>query len=202
MKRLSSVRLEHRNKGATVTLLSHFITDEILSELNLILDQFSKTIVLRGIERSFATGADIRTLNSFTPLEALTFSRHGQSVLNRLSSRSSPVIAAIDGFCLGGGLDLALACHFRYATPRAKFGHPGGKIGLMTGWGGTHRLPGLIGKTRATEMMITGKWLDASTAMSWSLIDEVVNHPTDYAFEKHPVGFKIADTIQGEMKEA
>jgi enoyl-CoA hydratase/carnithine racemase len=201
VKRLSSVRLEHRNKGATVTLLSHFITNETLSELNLILDQSSETIVLAGIERSFATGADIRRLNSFSPLEALTFSRHGQSVLNRLSTRVSPVIAAIDGFCLGGGLDLALACHFRYATPRAKFGHPGGKIGLMTGWGGTHRLPDWIGKTRATEMMITGKWLDTATAISWGLIDEVVSHPIDYAFEKHPGGFKITDTEQGGRKE-
>jgi enoyl-CoA hydratase/carnithine racemase len=90
-------------------------------------------------------------------------------------------IAAIDGYCMGGGLDMALSCDLRFATPKSILAHPGGRIGIMTGWGGTGRLPQIVGKTRALEMMAVGRRLAASEAAEWGLINAVVEDPVSHA---------------------
>jgi enoyl-CoA hydratase/carnithine racemase len=98
-----------------------------------------------------------------------------------------PVIAAVRGYCLGGALDLALACDFRLAAPNAIFGHRGATLGLMTGWGGTQRLPRLIGKARALEMFITAVRVSAAQALSMRLVDAVVEDPVEEALRIAPL---------------
>src|ERR1700679_3742638 len=95
--------------------------------------------------------------------------------MNAVARSRNPVVAAIRGFCFGGGLDLALACHARIASDDAVFAHPGGALGIITGWGGTQRLPRLIGEARAIEMFVTGRRVDAREAREFGLIREIVS---------------------------
>jgi enoyl-CoA hydratase len=130
--------------------------------------------VITGSERAFAVGADIAELAQLEATEAFEFSRHGQEVMASIARSRKPVIAAIRGFCFGGGLDLALACRARIASPNATFAHPGGALGIITGWGGTQRLPRLIERGRAMEMLVTGGRIGADEARACGLIATVV----------------------------
>lgn len=132
-----------------------------------------KGAVITGGEQSFASGAEISELAELSPVEAFEFSQHGQRVLRAIENSSKPVVAAIRGYCMGGGLDLALACHFRIAAPDSIFAHPGGALGILTGWGGTQRLPRLIGRSRAAELLATGRRLTAEDALQMGLITEI-----------------------------
>lgn len=107
-------------------------------------------------------------------LAAFEFARAGQSLLGEIASFSIPVAAAIRGFCLGGGLDLALSCHARVAAYNSSFGCPGASLGLITGWAGTQRLPALIGKPGAMQMFLTGERVQATQALSLGLANELV----------------------------
>jgi enoyl-CoA hydratase len=129
--------------------------------------------LITGTEKAFAVGADISELSRLTPAEAYEFSREGQRVLGAVERAGVPVIAAIQGYCMGGGLDLALACHARTATPDAVFAHPGGALGILTGWGGTQRLTRLIGRARALEMLATGRQVDAREALALGLLHRI-----------------------------
>lgn len=129
--------------------------------------------VITGMERAFAVGAEIGELARLTPGEAHEFSREGQRVMRAIERSRAPVIAAIRGYCMGGGLDLALACHARIAAPDAVFAHPGGALGILTGWGGTQRLGRLIGRGRALEMLATGRKIYAPEALGAGLIREI-----------------------------
>ena len=130
--------------------------------------------VITGTERAFAVGAEISELANLTPASAFEFARCGQSVMRALVNSPKPIVAAIRGYCMGGGLDLALACHVRIASRDAVFAHPGGSLGIITGWGGTQRLPRLIGRSRALEMLATGRRLDARGALDYSLVQKIV----------------------------
>jgi enoyl-CoA hydratase len=131
--------------------------------------------VITGTERAFAVGAEISELASLTPALAFEFSRYGQSVMRAVANSPKPVVAAIRGYCMGGGLDLALACHARIASSDAVFAHPGGSLGIITGWGGTQRLPRQIGRCRALEMLVTGRRLDAEEAFACGLIQKIAD---------------------------
>jgi enoyl-CoA hydratase len=130
--------------------------------------------VITGTERAFAVGAEISELANLTPASAVEFARRGQSVMRAVANSPKPVVAAIRGYCMGGGLDLALACHARIASNDAVFAHPGGSLGIITGWGGTQRLPRLIGRGRALDMLVTGRRLDATEALDFGLIHKIV----------------------------
>jgi enoyl-CoA hydratase len=130
--------------------------------------------LIAGGEKAFAVGAAIEEIARLRGVEAQEFSRRGQSLMDAVANSRKPVIAAIRGFCLAGGLDLALACHKRMATADAAFGHPGGTIGIFTGWGGTQRLSRLIGRARANEMLVTGRRISAREAREWGLVDELI----------------------------
>jgi enoyl-CoA hydratase len=133
--------------------------------------------VITGTEKAFAAGAEIAelaTLAGAGPAAAFQFAREAQAVMNYVARSRKRVVAAIQGFCIGGGLDLALACHARTATRDAVFAHPGGSLGIITGWGGTQRLPRLIGKARAMEMFVSGRRVDAAEAQAWGLVDKIV----------------------------
>ena len=105
----------------------------------------------------------------------------GQALMNAVAGFPAPTIAAIHGYCMGGGLDLALACRSRIAGSHAIFGHRGAALGLMTGWGGTQRLPRIVGKARALEMFIAAEKLNASRALAFGLVEAVVDDPLAFA---------------------
>jgi enoyl-CoA hydratase len=129
--------------------------------------------VITGTERAFAVGAEISELANLTPASAFEFARRGQSAMRTVANSPKPIVAAIRGYCMGGGLDLALACHARVASSDAVFAHPGGSLGIITGWGGTQRLPRLIGRSRALEMLVTGRRLDATEALACGLVQKI-----------------------------
>jgi enoyl-CoA hydratase len=129
--------------------------------------------VITGTDRAFAAGAEIAEVARLTPTLALEFSRRGQEVLGRIASIAKPVVAAIRGYCIGGGLDLALACRARIAAADAVFAHPGVTLGIITGWGGTQRLPQLIGRGHALELLVTGGRIRANEALAWGLVSKV-----------------------------
>lgn len=157
---------------------------EVISELDKAFTELSqreqvRAIVLTGAGRAFVAGADIAEIadaaDARAGLEAL--SQVGSRVFTKIERLNKPVIAAINGFALGGGLELALACHVRIASDAAKFGLPEAKLGLIPGYGGTQRLPRLIGSGRALQMILTGGMIDANTAASYGLVNGIYpNH--------------------------
>jgi len=132
-------------------------------------------VIITGAgEKAFIAGADIRELNGYTPAQAQECARRGQAMISSLEQMGKPVIAAINGFALGGGCELALACTLRIASTNARIGQPEVKIGIPPGYGGSQRLPRLIGKGRALQMILTGEPVAADVAVQWGLVNQVV----------------------------
>jgi len=140
-------------------------------------------LVVSGIP-NFSAGADLNEIAELSGPEALAFAQAGQKLMNLIEHFPAPVVAAISGYCMGGGLDLALACHRRIATPNALFGHRGAALGLITGWGGTQRLPRLIGRARALEMFVAAEKIHAAQALRIGLISAVVEDPVAKALKQ------------------
>lgn len=145
--------------------------------LNLELDKDTKVIILTGSgEKAFVAGADISEFASFSVKEGKKLASQGQQLLfDLLANLSTPVIAAINGFALGGGLELAMAAHFRIASENAKMGLPEVSLGVIPGYGGTQRLPQLVGKGRAMEMIMTAGMIDAKQALEYGLVNHVTS---------------------------
>jgi len=134
-------------------------------------------LIITGNRRFFSAGADLQEIAALTGPEAYDFSRMGQTLMNLIGRFLAPVYAAISGYCMGGGLDLALACHRRIASPDAILGHRGAALGLITGWGGTQRLPRLVGAAKALEMFVAAEKLHSREALRSGLIDAVAEDP-------------------------
>jgi enoyl-CoA hydratase len=166
----------------------------VLEELHAIVDGTPSPIVFTGTKDAFASGADLREIKNVTASSASEFASYGQSLMNKIAQRDAISIAAINGFCFGGALDLALSCRFRVCSLNARFAHPGTGLGIITGWGGTQRLPRLIGTTRALEMFFTAEPIDASTAQRFGLVDEIVEDVLTRALE-------IVRTIKSDESE-
>lgn len=130
-------------------------------------------IIFTGSEKIFASGADIRELGELDPERAGEFSRFGQKLFQAIADSRQVTIAAINGYCMGGGLDLALACDIRIASPQAVFRHPGAQLGIITGWGGTQRLPRLIGRARSLEFLLTTRWINSQEALEIGLLSSI-----------------------------
>ncbi|PTT39662.1 enoyl-CoA hydratase [Chryseobacterium sp. HMWF028] len=145
----------------------------VMDELNA--DNSCRVIILTGSgEKSFVAGADIKEFSDFGQERAEELARNGQNILfNKIENMSKPVIAAVNGFALGGGLELAMSCHIRYASENAKLGLPEVTLGLIPGYGGTQRLPKLVGKGIANEMIISAKMILAQKAKEIGLVNEV-----------------------------
>ena len=138
-------------------------------------DPATRGVVLTGAgEKAFVAGADIAELATQSPVDGKERSIRGQRVLDRIERLGKPVIAAVNGFALGGGCELAMACHVRIASENAKLGTPEVKLGIMCGYAGTQRLPRLVGKGRALEMLLTGEMVDAAEALRIGLVNRVV----------------------------
>lgn len=155
------------------------LNTELLTELNSLLDSIAQdktisvVIVTGSGDKSFVAGADIAEMRGLTAVEGRNFGKFGQSVFAKLDNLPQPVIAAVNGFALGGGCELALACDIRIASEKAKFGQPEVGLGITPGFGGTQRLPRLIGKGRAKELLYTGDIIDAQEAYRLGLVNKV-----------------------------
>lgn len=149
-------------------------------------------LVITGNLRFFSAGAELNEIAALDGPSALEFANMGQALMSAVESFPAPVIAAIHGYCMGGGLDLALACRYRIASPHAIFGHRGAALGLITGWGGTQRLPRLIGKGKALEMLVAAEKLTASQALRIGLVDAVSEDPLAEAVRKINSGRMLA----------
>ena len=148
------------------------------------LKQQFRPLIIAANRQFFSVGADLKEIAALTGPEAYEFSLMGQTLMNAIASYPAPVIAAVEGHCMGGGLDLALACHRRIAAPHAVFGHRGAALGLMTGWGGTERLPRLIGKGRALELFIAAEKVSAARALEIGLVDAIAGNPVAEALQR------------------
>lgn len=150
----------------------------VLNRLDKILDESANDaeitkIIFTGTDGVFASGADLREIARVSADSAREFAIKGQRLMNKISASEKPTVAAVNGFCFGGALDLALACDKRIAAPNAEFSHPGANLGIMTGWGGTQRLPRLIGEANALEMFMTAKRVSADEALRIGLVDAI-----------------------------
>ena len=143
-----------------------------------------RPLVIAGNRKFFSVGADLNEIAALGGPEACEFSAMGQALMNLVAGYPAPVIAAIEGHCMGGGMDLALACHGRIASPHAVFGHRGAALGLITGWGGTQRLPRLIGKGRALELLVAAEKIGAPRALEIGLVDSLADDPVGAALAR------------------
>jgi enoyl-CoA hydratase len=156
------------------------LNDRTMQELDAAFQAIAADPQVRGVvltgagEKAFVAGADIAELGASTPLDGKERSIRGQEVLARIENLGKPVVAAINGFALGGGCELAMACHVRIAAEGARLGTPEVKLGLMCGYAGTQRLPRLVGKGRALEILLTGEMVDAAEALRIGLVNRVV----------------------------
>ena len=138
-------------------------------------------IVFTGSDDTFAAGANLREIAAITKNTAKEFALRGQNLMRTIDHSEKFTVAAIDGFCMGGALDLALACNMRIASMRSTFAHPGVNLGIITGWGGTQRLPRLVGEANALEFFLTAKRIGSKEASEIGLIDEIAETPLEFA---------------------
>lgn len=153
----------------------------VMDELNTVMDEVHnnndiKSVIITGAgEKAFVAGADIREFTGLSAEEGKVLAIKGQTLFAKIENSAKPIVAAVNGFALGGGCELAMACHFRIASANAKFGQPEVNLGIIPGYGGTQRLTQLIGKGRAIEMMISASMIDANTALQYGLVNYVVS---------------------------
>ena len=185
------LKYEIENKIAIITInrpeVLNALNKDLINELGLTIDNMmskgnARALIITGEGKNFAAGADIVQMIELNPSQARRFSF--SDVFNKIEALPIPVFAAINGFALGGGLELTLACDFRICSAKAKLGLPEIKLGIMPGAGGTQRLPKLIGLSRAREMIYYGNIIDADKAYQWGLCDSVVEgDPVEQAKE-------------------
>jgi enoyl-CoA hydratase/carnithine racemase len=142
-----------------------------------------KPLIITGNPEYFSVGADLNEVQRLSAVQAFEFAKLGQKLFHLIASFQAPVWAAISGYCLGGGLDLALACHMRICAANAVFGHRGAALGFMTGWGGTQRLPNVVGRARAMQMFAAAEKLGAAEALDAGLVREIAPDPLARAVE-------------------
>ena len=194
------------NRPEALNAFSKDVADEVLQALEDIRnDENMRVVILTGAgEKAFSAGADIKAMKGMNALKARELSLMGERICNALENLEKPVIAAINGYALGGGLEVAMSCDIRIASENARMGQTEINIGLIPGWGGTQRLTRLIGATRAKELIYSGKIIDAKTAEQLGILNMVV--PADkfketvkqFAAElasKAPVALKVAKAL-------
>lgn len=189
------------------------INAQVLTELKACFEGIKNNHSLRGAiltgsgEKAFVAGADIAAMQNMTALDARRFVELGHQTMRTIETMPFPVLAAVNGFALGGGLELALSCDFIYASQNAKLGLPEVNLGIFPGFGGTQRLPRVIGRSRAKELIYTARMLSAEEALSWGLVNKVVD-PTSLLDEckktmetiakKGPVAISVAKQVVNE----
>ncbi|MBW2092761.1 MAG: enoyl-CoA hydratase/isomerase family protein [Deltaproteobacteria bacterium] len=163
------------------------LSPELMREFGDILDKIAAdesiaVVVITGAGKAFVSGADIKAMSEFTPLQIHSYLTLGHEILFKIEKMPQPVIAAVNGFCLGGGNEIAMACDFVYASEKARFGQPEIKLGIIPGFGGTQRLPRLVGKGWAKELCLTGEFLKGEAALAIGLANKIF--PPDKLMEQ------------------
>lgn len=182
---LNSIAVVRFNRPAQRNALSFSTLQQLKSILSTLLPRDDvEAIILTGTADVFASGADIRELTQLNPTSAHEFSKFGQTLFQSIVDAKQITIAAINGYCMGGALDMALSCDIRVASKDALFSHPGGKLGIITGWGGTQRLPRIIGRSRAIEFFATAGRYSSEAALEMGLVTRVADPVLDCAFEQ------------------
>jgi enoyl-CoA hydratase len=180
----SHIRFEVEGDGIAVTAIDrpeklNALSGGVVEELEAAFERAAEEPAVRGVivtgagDKAFAAGADISELARLAPLEARAYSARGQRLFRQLETLGKPTVAAINGYALGGGLELAMACTVRFAAPHARLGLPEVKLGLIPGFGGTQRLPRLVGRGRALELMLSGEPVEAAEACRIGLVNAV-----------------------------
>ena len=180
------------NRPEVLNAMNESVLTELVSSIQSCIDDTSVgVIILTGAgDKAFVAGADIKNMQSMEPGDALKFGKSGQQMTLTIENSPKPVIAAVNGFALGGGCEISLACHIRVASETAIFGQPEVQLGILPGWGGTQRLPRLVGTGIANEIITTGRMVSASEAKEIGLVNHVV--PAELLNEKCE---KIANQI-------
>jgi enoyl-CoA hydratase len=206
-----TLKLEFTNKIAIVFINRpeklNALNSNVMSELKNCFIELKKNedvyvVILTGSgDKAFVAGADISELNNLNMIAAKEYAEKGQAVFDLIENMNKPVIAAVNGFALGGGCELALSCHIRLASENAKFGQPEIKLGLIPGYGGTQRLTRLINSGRAMELILTGDFIDAGEAFKLGLVNKI--YPlTDLLNKAKELADKIASKGQYAVKQA
>jgi enoyl-CoA hydratase/carnithine racemase len=184
-------KLERHGAAVVVHLVSDDGTNRLtrarVMALTIALEELANDpparLILAGNAHFFSAGADLNEIAALTGPEAFRFAHMGQRLMRAVAEFPAPSTAVIHGYCMGGGLDLALACQHRIAGPHALFGHRGAALGLITGWGGTQRLPRLVGKGRALQMFLAAEKVHARQAVEIGLADRLADDPLAAALE-------------------
>ena len=189
MNSFSNIKLEENNKEAIITIdrpkFLNALNQKTLEEIDSAFNMLSKNNTLRGVvitgegEKAFVAGADINEFLNVDMDNAKKICENGHKVFSKIENFKIPVIAAVNGFALGGGSELALACHIRLATKNAKFSQPEVNLGIIPGYGGTQRLAQLIGKGKALELMCTAEMISADEALNLGLVNYVSEKKED-----------------------
>lgn len=184
------------NRPASLNALNRLTIQEIGQAVQGVYDSADlKGAILKGAgDRAFVAGADISEFTGLSQVEAKALSQAGHKVFDSIENCPKPIIACINGFALGGGCELAMACHMRIASPNAKFGQPEVNLGIIPGYGGTQRLVQLVGKGRAFEMLTTADMIDADKAEDWGLVN--------YVEMQGDLGSKASEIINKIAKKA
>ena len=183
----TTILTEKQNNIGIITLnrlqVLNALDKQTITELTHAIDSFEQdetthVVIITGKEKAFIAGADIKQMQPMTPLEAKTFSQHGHQLLNKIEQSCHPYIAAVNGFALGGGCELMMACDIIIASKTAKIGQPEINLGISPGFGGTQRLPRLVGNTKAKELLLTGETITAEEAFRIGLINKITDPET------------------------
>jgi enoyl-CoA hydratase/carnithine racemase len=187
----SFFHLDERDGAWVLQLRSEDGTNRLSRECVLALQEIvqkisapAQPLVITGNARFFSAGAELEEIAALDGPSAYEFSKMGQALMDSIEQFPAPVYAAVSGYCMGGGLDLALACHRRIASPHAVFGHRGAALGLITGWGGTQRLPRVVGKGIALEIFVAAEKIGAQRALAIGLVEAVVDDPVEEALRR------------------
>jgi len=179
---MAFVTLEQKGSVGIITMnrpeALNALNDQVLRDLDAVLDQVENNeeilvAVVTGAGRSFVAGADIGQMSGFSAVEGKKFGAYGNSVFLKLENLTKPTIAAVNGFALGGGCELSMACDIRIASEKAKFGQPEVGLGITPGFGGTQRLPRIVGAANAMELILTAKVISAAQAKEMGLVSHV-----------------------------
>jgi len=198
---MKTLRTEHTDKTLTIVISRqealNALNSEILDGLHKVIQEAHQSKTLHGIiitgegEKAFVAGADIKELTLLDKAQALEMAQKGQRLFKMIENCPKPVIGAINGFALGGGCELAMACHIRIATENAKFGQPEVNLGIIPGYGGTQRLTQLVGRGKALELMMTGDLIGAQEAKALGLVNHVVANREELMALAHKMMSKI-----------
>jgi enoyl-CoA hydratase len=199
---MTNLKIQQRDHCLTITISRpealNALNVEVLAELREAIKDVYENTSIRGViltgdgEKAFVAGADIKELSALTKDEALKLSAGGQQLFKMIEDCPKPIIAAINGFTLGGGCELAMACHMRIATESSKFGQPEVNLGIIPGYGATQRLTQLVGRGKALELMLTGDMITAQDAKNLGLVNHVVANKDELIALANKIIDKIA----------